>query len=233
MATTNQDLKRVISNPEAIIAESDREDKKTRVEHDEMINTAALENQSADIIDDGEQAPDQSGFPISATMSQDGSRLSSLSGEEGSNSDDDFGEEEAEEEDGGRCEEEEEVPPKKESSGRIIKRQVSRDGSMSNSNSNSSSQNRQSSVTGGNWGWFEDVHGHEHSAASGGESFGGGDGNKELKKSGIWKMGSDLMQSALEAIIEPQKEGKGRIFRHGCFRIGVGCCEIFSSVVTS
>mmetsp|Transcript_16944 Transcript_16944/g.25763 ORF Transcript_16944/g.25763 Transcript_16944/m.25763 type:complete len:568 (-) Transcript_16944:108-1811(-) len=211
MATTNQDLKRVISNPEAIMVESDREDKKTRVEN---MTVAALENhgarQEAEENMEGEGAPDQSGFPFSATMSQDGSRLSSLSGEEGSNSDDDSlhrcNEEEGEEEEapgddnGGGG-----VPLKKEASNRI-KRQVSHDESMSNSNS--SSQNRQSSITGGNWGWFEDVHGHEP-AASGGESLGGGvkgDGKKEQKKSGIWKMGSDLMQSALEAIIEPQKQ---------------------------
>jgi hypothetical protein len=213
MATTNQDLKRVISNPEAIMAESDREDKKTRVE--DGMGKITLENQAGGGDDDdnimgGERAPDQSDFPFSATMSQDGSRLSSLSGEEGSNCDDDSDEEEGEEEvptgPGG-------VPHRKATS--RIKRQVSQNDSMSNSNS--SAENRQSSVTGGNWGWFEDVHGHESaflpgfSAASGGESFGEGrkgDGSKERKKSGIWKMGSDLMQSALSAIVEPHKQGK-------------------------
>ena len=215
MATTNQDLKRVISNPEAIMVDADREDKKTRVENNDMMNevTACYEKGAQEDAEetnmDGEEvAPDQSGFPISATMSQDGSRLSSLSGEEGSN-DDVTIEEEGDEAPpppgvvvGGG------VPMKKEASSRI-KRQVSQDGSMSNSNS--SSQNRQSSVTGGNWGWFEDVHGHEHSAASGGGFLGGGekgDGKNQQKKSGIWKMGSDLMQSALEAIIEPQKKGR-------------------------
>eukprot|EP00573_Skeletonema_grethae_P000051 CAMPEP_0201687906 /NCGR_PEP_ID=MMETSP0578-20130828/1749_1 /ASSEMBLY_ACC=CAM_ASM_000663 /TAXON_ID=267565 /ORGANISM="Skeletonema grethea, Strain CCMP 1804" /LENGTH=167 /DNA_ID=CAMNT_0048172085 /DNA_START=7 /DNA_END=507 /DNA_ORIENTATION=+ len=166
MATTNQDLKRVISNPEAIMIDSNREDKKTRVEHAMMNTVTAYENGArpeAEDIMDGEGAPDPSGFPISATMSQDGSRLSSLSGEEeGSNSDDDSM---IDEEGGG-------VPLKKETSGRI-KRQVSHDESMTNSNS--SSQNRQSSVTGGGWGWYEDVHGHEHSAASGGVFLGGGE----------------------------------------------------------
>jgi hypothetical protein len=208
MATNNQDLKRVISNPEAIMAESDREDKKTRVE--DAMEKVTLENQAGgddedNNIMDGERAPDQSDFPFSATMSQDGSRLSSLSGEEGSNCDDDS--------------DEDEVPtaggvPRKKTTDRI-KRQISQDESMSNSNS--SAENRQSSVTGGNWGWFEDVHGHESaflpgfSAASGGESFGEGrkgDGSKERRKSGIWKMGSDLMQSALSAIVEPHKQGK-------------------------
>ena len=204
MAASNQDLKRVISNPEAIIAESDREDKKTRVEH--MIKTAVLGNNATlenrsdpdtsteeeNVMIGGERAPDRSVFKISATMSQDGSRLSSLSGEEGSNSDED-----SMDEDGG-------VALKKGSSGRI-KRSVSHDGSISNSNSSS---HRQASSTGGDWGWFEG-HGHENSAASGGESLGGGgkgDGKKNSKKSGIWTMGSDLM----EAIIEP-KQGETMI----------------------
>ena len=235
MATTNQDLKRVISNPEAIMVDADREDKKTRVENDMMQAEYEKEAQSEHAEENNsEVAPDQSGFPISETMSQDGSRLSSLSGEEGSNDDDGIIEEEGEEEAPhpppgvvvGGSSSSNGVPMKKEASSRI-KRQVSQDGS-SMSNSNSSSQNRQSSVTGGNWGWFEDVHGHEHSAAGGGFLGGGGekgDGKKEQKKSGIWKMGSDLMQSALEAIIEPQKNlGKcmfdkilSALFRHGCF----------------
>ncbi len=202
----------------------DREDKKTRVEHAMMEAVTAYENgarpETEDINMEG-GAPDPSGFPFSATMSQDGSRLSSLSGEEeGSNSDvesmiDEEGGEThthgAHDGSGGGG-----VPLKKETSGRI-KRQVSHDESMTNSNS--SSQNRQSSVTGGGWGWYEDVHGHEHSAASGGDFLGGGekgDGKKDLKKSGIWKMGSDLMQSALEAIIEPQKQGECT-YRRACF----------------
>jgi len=191
------------------MVDADRGDKKTKVENMTNEVTALYEKGAQDVEEnnmDGEVAPDQTGFPFSATMSQDGSRLSSLSGEEGSNDDETI------EEEG------EEAPPppgivvggggpmKKEASSRI-KRQVSQDGSMSNSNS--SSQNRPSSVTGGNWGWFEDVHGHEHSAASGGGFLGGGekgDGKNQQRKSGIWKMGSDLMQSALEAIIEPQKQ---------------------------
>ncbi len=174
------------------------------------------EDNNNNILNGEGGAPDQSGFPFSATMSQDGSRLSSLSGEEeGSNSDDDSIDEEGGGETaggGGGGGGGGGVPLKKETSGRI-KRQVSHDESMTNSNS--SSQNRQSSVTGGGWGWYEDVHGHEHSAASGGDFLGGGekgDGKKEVKKVGIWKMGSDLMQSALEAIIEPQKKGKFIMF---------------------
>ena len=231
------------------MVESDREDKKSRVE-DAMMEKIAHEtnnqaSQKADIMEGG-RAPDQSDFPFSATMSQDGSRLSSLSGEEeGSNSDesDDEGEGEGEAPDstgGGGV-------PLKRGSNMRMKRQISHDESMSNSNS-SSAENRQSSITGGNWGWFEDVHGHESaflpgfSAASGGESLEKGGGSKERKKSGIWKMGSDLMQSALSAIVEPQRQGKSQpgncfiFFRQCCFFFGgsfaiyLARCDVIAAV---
>lgn len=211
--TTNSspgaDLKRVISNPEHLMAESDREEKKTRVE-DGMENLALEE--------DSEEMDGPNNFPISATMSHDDSRLSSLSSGEGSNSDDDD-DEDNDKVDGGGVGVAKAViggPPLKNRSNNKIKRQVSHDGSLTNSNS--SAENRQSSVT-GNWGWFEDVHGHESAflpglsvslSGGGGESLGGennkGNG-KEKRKSGIWKMGSDLMQSALSSIVEPHRQG--------------------------
>jgi hypothetical protein len=203
------DLKRVISNPETLMAESDREEKKTRVE-DGMENLA-LEEESDEI-----GGPNS--FPISATMSHDDSRLSSLSSGEGSNSDDDDEDNDKVDGDGGVISDNKAViggPPLKNRSNNRIKRQVSHDGSLTNSNS--SAENRQSSVT-GNWGWFEDVHGHESaflpgfsaSLGGGGESLSGGNNKgdgKEKKKSGIWKMGSDLMQSALSSIVEPHRQG--------------------------
>jgi hypothetical protein len=203
------DLKRVISNPETLMAESDREEKKTRVE-DGMENLA---------LDNEDMGPNS--FPISATMSHDDSRLSSLSSGEGSNSDDDDDDEDNDKVDGGVADNNQNKaviggPPLKNRSNNRIKRQVSHDGSLTNSNS--SAENRQSSVT-GNWGWFEDVHGHESAflpgfsaslSGGGGESLSGGNNKgdgKEKKKSGIWKMGSDLMQSALSSIVEPHRQG--------------------------
>eukprot|EP01082_Thalassiosira_pseudonana_P006047 g5400.t1.1.5e174189 g5400 g5400.t1 contig2:463915-466254(-) len=94
-----------------------------------------------------------------------------------------------------------------------LTRAVSHDDSLTKSvNSNSSEGMRQSSV--GNWGWFEDVHGHESAFLPdlGGRkkdeegNNDGGKGGGKKKKGGLLQMGQELMQSALNAIVEPQRE---------------------------
>ena len=93
-----------------------------------------------------------------------------------------------------------------------LTRAVSHDDSLTKSvNSNSSEGMRQSSV--GNWGWFEDVHGHESAFLPdlGGRkkdeegNNDGGKGGGKKKKGGLLQMGQELMQSALNAIVEPQR----------------------------
>jgi hypothetical protein len=84
------------------------------------------------------------------------------------------------------------------------------------SHESSSSSNTKSDYSGdarisvGNWGWFEDVHGHESVFLPGmmpmpeGEE--GGDGGKAgKKKGGLLQMGSELMSSTLYSVIEPHR----------------------------
>ena len=126
----------------------------------------------------------------------------------------------------------------------IMTRQVSHDGSEANrsrSSSSSENGNRPSSV--GNWGWFEDVHGHESAFLPGlmggngsrnasrdnsmnrrrgstdnnnGGSSGSNSASKK-KKGGLLHIGSELMSNVIQAFNEPQR-GKSLYF---CFDIMV------------
>ena len=120
----------------------------------------------------------------------------------------------------------------------IMTRQVSHDGSEANrsrSSSSSENGNRPSSV--GNWGWFEDVHGHESAFLPGlmggngsrnasrdnsmnrnrrgstdnnGGSSGSNSASKK-KKGGLLHIGSELMSNVIQAFNEPQR-GKSLYF---------------------
>ncbi|KAL7518206.1 hypothetical protein ACHAWX_003055 [Stephanocyclus meneghinianus] len=66
-------------------------------------------------------------------------------------------------------------------------------------------------VSVGNWGWFEDVHGHESvflpGARDEGEEKGEVENRGGRKKGGLLQMGSALMPSALYTVLEPQRDG--------------------------
>ena len=131
------------------------------------------------------------------------------------------------------------IPSNNNNNKSIMTRQVSHDGSEANrsrSSSSSENGNRPSSV--GNWGWFEDVHGHESAFLPG---LMGGNGSRNAsrdnsmnrnrrgstdnngssgsnsaskkKKGGLLHIGSELMSNVIQAFNEPQR-GKSLYF---CF----------------
>lgn len=104
-------------------------------------------------------------------------------------------------------------------------RRVSNDDSLAtngeksiNSDSGTSEGNQGNSV--GNWGWFDDVHGHESAflpdMAGGGNRRGSANGNNrgnntpdnKKKKGGLFHIGSELMQNVIQAIVEPHRQGE-------------------------
>ena len=119
----------------------------------------------------------------------------------------------------------------------IMTRQVSHDGSEANrsrSSSSSENGNRPSSV--GNWGWFEDVHGHESAflpglmggngssrnasrdnsmnrrrGSSDNNGSSGSNSASKKKKGGLLHIGSELMSNVIQAFNEPQR-GKSLYF---------------------
>lgn len=72
--------------------------------------------------------------------------------------------------------------------------------------SNKSDSTGEARASIGNWGWFEDVHGHESVFLPGLKLEGEGRGEKsEKKKGGLLQMGSELMSDRLYSSIEPQR----------------------------
>ena len=82
---------------------------------------------------------------------------------------------------------------------KIMQRTVSNE-----SNKSDSTGEARASI--GNWGWFEDVHGHESVFLPGLKLDGEGRGDKnEKNKGGLLQMGSELMSDRLYSSIEPQR----------------------------
>jgi hypothetical protein len=93
--------------------------------------------------------------------------------------------------------------------------------------SNSDEEGRAGTTVSGNWGWFEDVHGHEgpflyHSTISRGAGGGadsidggtagdggsrGGNGRGGKKKKGLFHIGGEIMQNVM-SLMEPQRQGE-------------------------
>lgn len=129
------------------------------------------------------------------------------------------------------------IPSNNNNNKSIMTRQVSHDGSEANRSRSSSSENgnRPSSV--GNWGWFEDVHGHESAFLPGLMAGGSRNASRDnsmnrnrrgstdnnngsnngsaskKKKGGLLHIGSELMSNVIQAFNEPQR-GKSLYF---CF----------------
>ena len=113
----------------------------------------------------------------------------------------------------------------------LLARQVSKDNSLNSRSSGGTGMGKSGSV--GNWGWFEDVHGHESAflpgvsangnvsrdnSGKGGrrgsqDARGGGSGkdyagSKKGGGGGLLHIGSELMSNVIQSIVEPQREGK-------------------------
>ncbi|KAL7553396.1 hypothetical protein ACHAWF_016677 [Thalassiosira exigua] len=104
-------------------------------------------------------------------------------------------------------------PPASAGAAHAMRREVSVDSSFGGRNGSiqsDPSSNTDQRNSAGNWGWFEDVHGHESAflpdtsgAKEGGTPERGSE--KKKKRGGLLHIGSELMQNVLQSIMEPQR----------------------------
>ena len=119
----------------------------------------------------------------------------------------------------------------------LLARQVSKDNSLNSRSSGGTGMGKSGSV--GNWGWFEDVHGHESAFLPGVSANGnvsrdnsgrGRRGGQDAKGGatrrkgsggggGLLHIGSELLSNVIQSIVEPQRrEGKFTACRNPMMR---------------
>jgi len=75
-------------------------------------------------------------------------------------------------------------------------------GTFASSSSATTSEGTKDGTSPGNWGWFEDVHGHESATPA----MTNDKKSKKKKKGGLLDVGGELMKNMLQAIVEPHRK---------------------------